>query len=97
MVRSFLANDALAVDDAGAIDQAMQGAEGFDRRLHRALRARLVGHVGADETYGNTKFLGQRITVALLQVSQHGVAALRHDHPRRTRAQARCATGNEEC
>ena len=61
-----------------------------------ALRARLVGDVGADEARLRAELLRERLPFRLLEVGDDDVAAAGDDHARGRRAQSRRAAGDDE-
>ena len=76
VVRSLLAEDFFAVHDAGAIDHAMQRAEGALRPIHRSLAARLVGDVGRTIWPTRRARRGQCVAVALVDVGALAAPAM---------------------
>src|SRR5262245_12680143 len=95
-MRSLLAHDFFAIDDAGAIDEALQAAESIDRRLNRRPPAGLVGNVRAHEAHGLAELSRQRIAFGILQIRDDGTAAAGDNALDRRRAKARRPTRHEK-
>ena len=96
-MRSFAADDLLAVDDARAIDESLQSPVTVERGGHRRLAARLVGDIGAQEPGAGAELLRQRPPFRFLEVGDDGVATPGHHHADRGGAQPRGTPGHDEC
>jgi hypothetical protein len=95
-MRPFAADHLLAGADAGAVDQAVQPAEGLDREIDAGGGAGFVGDVGLDEARVGTQLGGGGVAGRLVDVGQHDLAAIVHDHAGRRGAQAGTAAGDDE-
>ena len=86
-MRAVLAQHFFAEHDAGAIHEALDGAEGLERRRKRGTRARLVGDIGSHEACALAQCTGERTAVLLVHVGEQHASALRDEHARSRRTQ----------
>jgi hypothetical protein len=93
-MRAVLAEDLLATDDAGAVDQTVEAAKGFYRRLHGSFSGGFVADVGDNALCAQTLSLsGHGFGV---HVHQHHFGAGTDQQFSGGRTEARCAAGDDK-
>ena len=95
-MRAPLADNLLAMDDPGAVDEPVESSIALDRGGHRGFPARLVDNVGAHEADAAAKLRCERFSFGFVQVRDDDMAAAFDDHPRGRGAQPRSAAGDDE-
>ena len=95
-MRAFLADDALAVHDASAVDESLKAPEGLDRDGDGGLRARLIADVGTNEPCRLAKRRRKRFALVDFQIRDDDTRTTADQHAGRRSAKARCAAGDDE-
>ena len=95
-MRAASPQHALAGHDAGAVDGAVEAAEGLPGEIDGRLDLAFVGHIGRHETRAAAQFGGDTSARFRIHVAEHDVGAGFRQQAGRAGAQAGCAAGDQE-